>query len=81
MIKKVIIKIIVIYQKTLSPDHGFLSRFYPNGYCQYYPSCSQYSKEAFQEYSLATAMFKSIYRIIRCNPFSSGGVDLVIKQK
>lgn len=81
MIKTLVIKIIEGYQKTLSPDHGFLSRFYPNGYCQYYPSCSQYSKEAFQQHSLVVAFIKSLYRIIRCNPFSKGGIDLVIKQK
>lgn len=75
----VFIFIINLYQKTLSPDHGMLSRFFPNGYCQYYPSCSQYSKEAFGQYGFLKALTKSIFRIARCNPWSSGGLDPIIK--
>jgi putative membrane protein insertion efficiency factor len=76
---KLFIFIINLYQKTLSPDHGIIKRFFPNGYCQYYPSCSQYSKEAFAQYSFLKALTKSIFRIVRCNPWSNGGLDPIIK--
>ena len=75
--KKVIIYIIKIYQRTLSPDTGFLRRFYPYGYCKYSPSCSQYCIDAIEKYGAIHGSFKGIYRIIRCNPWSRGGYDPV----
>jgi hypothetical protein len=76
MIKNIIINIIKIYQKTLSPDHSvFFSHKHPAGYCKYYPSCSEYSLQAFKKYNLTKAFLKTITRIIRCNPFSKGGID------
>jgi putative membrane protein insertion efficiency factor len=56
-----------VYQKLLSP----LSP--PR--CRYYPSCSQYAVEAFQKYRFFKALGKSLWRVLRCNPWSDGGVD------
>lgn len=68
--------LIKIYQKTFSPDHGILKNKFPHGYCQYYPSCSEYSYQAIKKRGLIIGIFKTAWRIIRCNPWSKGGVDL-----
>jgi putative membrane protein insertion efficiency factor len=43
--------------------------------CRYYPSCSEYTRDAFKKYNPLKASLLSISRIIRCNPFSKGGYD------
>lgn len=67
--------IIKLYQKTISPDHGPLRFLFPQGYCKYYPSCSEYGYHSIKK-GLFKGIFKTIWRIIRCNPWSKGGVDL-----
>ena len=47
----------------------------PAGTCKYHPSCSQYSIDAFRQYGLARGAMLSGWRLLRCNPWSSGGVD------
>jgi putative membrane protein insertion efficiency factor len=50
--------------------------------CRYYPTCSEYAKWEFETDNLFFAFFKSIFRILRCNQFFSGGIDYpVIKKK
>lgn len=73
--KKTVIGIIKLYQKTLSFDHGPFKYLYPHGFCRFYPSCSNYSIEAINKYGIIKGGFKSIWRIIRCNPFNKGGND------
>lgn len=67
---------IFFYQKTLSPDHGLLKVFFRHGYCKYYPSCSEYAYQIIQKKGLVVGGLKTMWRIIRCNPYSKGGVDL-----
>jgi putative membrane protein insertion efficiency factor len=43
--------------------------------CKYHPSCSEYSSLAYREFGLARASLKTAWRLLRCNPWSSGGVD------
>ena len=43
--------------------------------CKYYPTCSEYSKQAIKKYGALKGSFLSIKRIIKCNPFSKGGYD------
>lgn len=76
MIKKLIIKLIKIYQKTLSPDHGPLSFIYSEGFCRFSPTCSQYSIDAIEKFGILGGMILGFYRINRCNPWSKGGVDI-----
>ena len=45
--------------------------------CPYYPSCSQYGLEAIQKYGAVKGSMLAAWRILRCNPFSLGGVDHV----
>ena len=65
-----------IYQKTLSPDHGFFKSLHTNGYCKYYPTCSQYGHDVIKKRGLFVGIYKTVWRILRCNPWSKGGVDL-----
>ena len=69
------VKIIKIYQKTLSFDHGWFSVFFPNGYCRFRPTCSEYAIQAISQYGLIRGGFKALWRVIRCNPFNKGGWD------
>jgi putative membrane protein insertion efficiency factor len=43
--------------------------------CKYYPSCSQYAGDALRKYGPARGALKAVWRIVRCNPWSRGGVD------
>lgn len=73
--------IIRIYQKTLSFDHGLPRVFFPNGYCRFRPTCSQYGYECLKEHGLIKGGFYTLWRILRCNPWSRGGHDPVPKKK
>ncbi|MBI5411737.1 membrane protein insertion efficiency factor YidD [Candidatus Peregrinibacteria bacterium] len=74
---RIVIFLIRIYQKTLSPDHGFLlKKLFPNGYCQFRPSCSEYACLALKKDGLIKGGAKSVWRVLRCNPWSHGGLDL-----
>jgi putative membrane protein insertion efficiency factor len=75
--KKISLYLIKIYQKTLSPDHGPLKRFNPQGYCRYNPTCSQYTYDAISKYGVVKGSIMGAYRILRCNPFARGGEDPV----
>ena len=43
--------------------------------CKYYPSCSQYALDALREYGLLKGTILAGWRLLRCNPWSHGGVD------
>jgi uncharacterized protein len=43
--------------------------------CKYYPSCSQYALDALREYGLLKGSILAGWRLLRCNPWSHGGVD------
>jgi putative membrane protein insertion efficiency factor len=45
--------------------------------CRFIPTCSQYSREAFERYPPGRALWLSLRRLLRCQPFSSGGYDPV----
>lgn len=64
-----------VYQQTLSPDHGPLKNLYPHGVCKFYPSCSMFAKEILARQGIK-ACPKIIKRILSCNPWSLGGIDL-----
>lgn len=67
--KKLLIGLILFYQKYLSPLKSTK--------CPYFPSCSQYGLEAVRQYGALKGGMLSIWRILRCNPFSKGGYDPV----
>ena len=66
--KRLLLFILKFYQKYLSG----LKR-YPT--CRYIPTCSEYAVLAIEKYGVVKGTFKAIYRVLRCNPFSKGGVD------
>lgn len=68
--------LILLYQRTLSPDHGWFKASYPYGYCRFYPTCSQYGYETIKKRGLLVGAPLTCWRIIRCNPWNQGGVDL-----
>lgn len=70
-----IIGLIKVYQKTLSRDHSWLSHLFPYGYCRFYPTCSEYTKQAIQKYGFIKGIFLGIKRILHCHPFNKGGND------
>lgn len=43
--------------------------------CKFYPSCSQYAVEALREHGFLRGVVLSAWRLLRCNPWSHGGVD------
>ena len=43
--------------------------------CKFHPSCSEYAELAVRKYGVVKGSLKTIGRIVRCNPFASGGVD------
>ncbi|MFA5022316.1 MAG: membrane protein insertion efficiency factor YidD [Patescibacteria group bacterium] len=70
-----VLRLIKIYQKTISFDHGFFSQLYPNGFCRFHPTCSEYGYQAVEKYGVIKGGFLALWRIMRCNPWSKGGHD------
>lgn len=75
MFKTAVLRLIRLYQKTLSPDTGWLAYKHLYGYCRFYPHCSEYGYQAIARYGLIKGGFLAIKRILRCHPFNKGGVD------
>jgi uncharacterized protein len=63
-----------LYRVTLGPLFGA-------GHCKYHPSCSQYAIDAFREHGLFKGSVLAAWRLLRCNPWSRGGVDYARDQK
>ena len=49
--------------------------------CKYHPSCSQYALDALREYGFAKGSILAGWRLLRCNPWSHGGVDYAKDQR
>lgn len=69
MMKKMLIGLIKLYRKYISP----LKRTK----CPYFPSCSEYGLQAIEKYGAFKGGALAVWRILRCNPFSKGGYDPV----
>ncbi len=67
--RKIFIALVKGYQKIISP------LFPPS--CRFYPSCSEYAIESFRKFGVIKGGAKSVWRILRCNPFNKGGYDPV----
>ncbi|MDD2376599.1 MAG: membrane protein insertion efficiency factor YidD [Clostridia bacterium] len=61
------ILLINFYQKYISNSFGKR--------CVFYPTCSEYTKKAILKYGLIIGSIIGFMRILRCNPFSKGGID------
>jgi len=69
VIRKAVVLPIRIYQKTLSP-------LLPPA-CRFEPRCSQYAIEAIMRHGIIKGGLMAAWRILRCQPLSSGGSDPV----
>lgn len=69
LIKYFLVVGINIYKKYFSPFMFFR--------CKFYPTCSQYSKQAILKFGVVKGVFLSVKRLLKCNPFFHGGYDPV----
>lgn len=67
--KFLVLAIIKFYRKFISP-------LFP-AQCKYYPTCSCYALSAVEKYGAIRGSALAVWRILRCNPWSLGGVDFV----
>ncbi|MEA3249345.1 MAG: membrane protein insertion efficiency factor YidD [Patescibacteria group bacterium] len=75
--RQAVMLLIRAYQRTLSPDHGFISALFPEGYCRFYPSCSEYGHQTVEKHGIIRGFWLISGRILRCNPWNKGGIDEV----
>ncbi|MEK7748064.1 MAG: membrane protein insertion efficiency factor YidD [Nitrospirota bacterium] len=68
----ILILVVRGYQRFLSPLHPPV--------CRFYPTCSNYSIEALRRHGFFSGVFMTFNRILRCNPFSVGGHDPVLRK-
>jgi uncharacterized protein len=61
------------YQRLFSPAFGER--------CKYYPSCSEYAVQAVERFGILRGLVLAGWRLLRCNPWSHGGVDRVEDQR
>ena len=62
--KKLLIRLICFYQRSISP--------YRSACCRFTPTCSAYALEAIRKYGALKGSFLALKRILRCNPFYKG---------
>jgi putative membrane protein insertion efficiency factor len=62
------IGLVRLYQLLISP-------LLPANTCKYHPTCSQYAIDALRKHGLVIGSLKAAWRLLRCNPWSRGGVD------
>ncbi|MBQ8550737.1 MAG: membrane protein insertion efficiency factor YidD [Clostridia bacterium] len=72
--KRILIKLVRLYQKYISPQKGYSS-------CRFTPTCSAYAIEAIETHGALKGAALAIYRVIRCNPLCKGGYDPVPPRK
>ena len=70
--KNIIIKLIRIYQHVPGDFHNN---------CKHIPTCSNYGIEALEKHGALKGSYLTIKRVIKCNPLSKGGIDLVPERK
>jgi putative membrane protein insertion efficiency factor len=65
-----LLALIRVYQATVS-------RALPADTCRFYPTCSHYGYQAIYKYGFFKGSLMAAWRVLRCNPFNPGGIDLV----
>jgi putative membrane protein insertion efficiency factor len=64
-------RVVSIVLRTLAPSPGVTGV----ATCKYHPSCSQYAADAVRRHGVLKGSLKTAWRLLRCNPWSHGGVD------
>jgi len=67
--KHLLVLLITLYQKIVSP-------FFPPS-CRFYPTCSQYAKDALMKHGAVKGLYLAVRRLLKCHPFHAGGYDPV----
>lgn len=65
--RKIVIHLIKLYQRYISPLLG--------NNCRFIPTCSEYTRQAVDKYGIIKGSLKAIKRILKCHPFNDGGYD------
>jgi len=68
--RKLVVALIKGYQYAISPLLG--------SNCRFHPSCSNYAEEAFRRFGVIKGGYLTVIRIVKCQPFHSGGYDPVL---
>ena len=71
-LRGVVLGPIKLYRRVVSP--ALPAR------CKYHPTCSQYAVQAVRRYGVLRGLVLAAWRLLRCNPWSHGGVDFVEDQ-
>ncbi|MBC6414602.1 MAG: membrane protein insertion efficiency factor YidD [Chromatiales bacterium] len=69
LVKALLLLCIKAYRYLWSP-------LFPS-HCRFYPSCSAYASEAINKHGALIGLWLTIKRLLRCHPFSAGGLDPV----
>lgn len=67
--KTLLIKIITFYQKKIS--------IFKNPNCKFFPTCSEYTKQAIEKYGVLKGIYLGFFRILRCHPWQKNRIDLL----
>ncbi len=67
----VVMRLVSATLHTFFPSHGVAGA--PT--CKYHPTCSRYAADALRKYGPVKGSLKAVWRVLRCNPWSRGGVD------
>ena len=75
--KNFFIRLISFYQKILSPFKKFLEYvgLLRNNTCVFYPSCSEYTKQAIKKYGILKGLGLGFLRVLRCHPWQKNHMD------
>ncbi len=73
LLREIAVAPVRLYQRAISP--ALPQR------CRYHPSCSQYAVTAVRRFGILRGLVLAAWRLVRCNPWSHGGVDFVEDQR
>jgi putative membrane protein insertion efficiency factor len=73
LVRRLVLLPLRAYQRAFSPLLG--------ARCRYYPSCSEYAAQAIERFGILRGLVLAGWRLLRCNPWSRGGLDPVEDQR
>jgi uncharacterized protein len=73
LLRRLVLLPLRAYQRAFSPLLG--------ARCRYYPSCSEYAAQAIERFGILRGLVLAGWRLLRCNPWSRGGLDPVEDQR